>query len=465
MKPNSLTFQLLSLIFGGFIAAAVLVLFLADLQVKKIVDQSQDTVYDEKLATIIHTFEASVKKLNTTGLREAYEKDFQYSALRTLRSVYYTENTQRVYPAILNYQGEIVMHPVLPHEDKSLQNTQFVQEILQMKNGSVNYTYTNNEEKWCRFKSFEEWNWIVIFAVPLDIKYVDLRLLRNRLALTLVGVMIIVTAILSIVISKTIKPISELTKASEAMTAGDLSLSVNIIRKDELGTLAKSFVSMRDSIKEKITALAASERNLDAIIKTVPDIIYRLDTYGNITFISNAVKQYGYKPEKLVGTSVIDLVHHEDKDIAKNRMSERRTKDRSTSAFEVRLLTKDQKNVFFEIFSVSAEGLYSSESPSQHTFLGTQGIARDITKRKQAEQEREQLIIELQDALENIKTLSGLVPICANCKNIRDDKGYWNQIESYIQKYSEVQFTHGICPDCAKKLYPEIELYPKDSPT
>jgi hypothetical protein len=71
-------------------------------------------------------------------------------------------------------------------------------------------------------------------------------------------------------------------------------------------------------------------------------------------------------------------------------------------------------------------------------------------------QAKERLIFELQDALAKVKTLSGLLPICANCKKIRDDSGYWNRIEAYIGKHADVQFTHGICPDCAKKLYPEL---------
>ncbi|MBN1398573.1 MAG: PAS domain-containing protein [Bacteroidetes bacterium] len=79
---------------------------------------------------------------------------------------------------------------------------------------------------------------------------------------------------------------------------------------------------------------------------------------------------------------------------------------------------------------------------------------RDITEGKRAEKEREKLIGELQDALADVKLLSGLVPICANCKKIRDDQGYWTQIESYIQDRSNAKFSHSICPECAKKLYP-----------
>jgi PAS domain S-box-containing protein len=80
----------------------------------------------------------------------------------------------------------------------------------------------------------------------------------------------------------------------------------------------------------------------------------------------------------------------------------------------------------------------------------------DITERKRAEEERERLIGQLQEALAKVKTLSGLLPMCASCKRIRDDKGYWQQIEAYIRDHSEAEFSHSVCPECAKKLYPEV---------
>jgi PAS domain S-box-containing protein len=82
-----------------------------------------------------------------------------------------------------------------------------------------------------------------------------------------------------------------------------------------------------------------------------------------------------------------------------------------------------------------------------------------IEERKKAEEEKEKLIIELKKALGEVKALGGLLPICASCKKIRDDKGYWNQLEDYIQKHSEAEFSHSVCPDCAKILYPELEFY------
>jgi Na+/melibiose symporter-like transporter len=85
-------------------------------------------------------------------------------------------------------------------------------------------------------------------------------------------------------------------------------------------------------------------------------------------------------------------------------------------------------------------------------------IQLEMEERKRAEIAKDNLIVELRDALRKVRTLSGLLPICASCKSIRDDTGYWNQIESYIRSHSEAEFTHGICPDCAKKLYPDPRL-------
>lgn len=78
---------------------------------------------------------------------------------------------------------------------------------------------------------------------------------------------------------------------------------------------------------------------------------------------------------------------------------------------------------------------------------------------KRADEERNQLIKDLQNALDEIKTLQGILPICSNCKNIRDDKGSWSQIEAYIQNHSGAKFSHGICPQCAEELYPDMKLY------
>jgi PAS domain-containing protein len=85
-----------------------------------------------------------------------------------------------------------------------------------------------------------------------------------------------------------------------------------------------------------------------------------------------------------------------------------------------------------------------------------ENLTLEVAERQKAEKELENVVAELQEALAHVKKLSGFLPICASCKKIRDDKGYWQQIEQYITEHSEALFSHGICPECAKKLYPEF---------
>ncbi len=253
--------------------------------------------------------------------------------------------------------------------------------------------------------------------------------------------------------------------AVEAMRRGAYDYIIKDPERNYLKILPstiRNVLMRRNAEKERRKAekaLASSREELDSIIKTVPDVIYRLNNDSRITFISDAIRRYGYEPEELLDTNIFDLIHQDDRTTAHYRVNERRTGARSTRSFELRLMTKDRRPVPFEIFNIAAQGLYHTRKPVESAFLGTQGIARDITERKNAEKEREKLIRELQEAMAEVKTLSGLLPICASCKKVRDDKGYWNQIEEYLETQADVSFSHGICPECLKTLYGDEDWF------
>lgn len=111
-------------------------------------------------------------------------------------------------------------------------------------------------------------------------------------------------------------------------------------------------------------------------------------------------------------------------------------------------LRQDQENL---------EDIVKERTASLRTI--NEQLRLEIGEKEKLQSEREKIIADLQNALEEIKKLSGMLPICASCKKIRDDKGYWNRLESYISKHSEAVFSHSICPECAKKLYPDLDLY------
>jgi PAS domain S-box-containing protein len=133
--------------------------------------------------------------------------------------------------------------------------------------------------------------------------------------------------------------------------------------------------------------------NYRNLCKRFPDIIYRLDTDGKITFINDAVKRYGYSPDEVLGKDMLDFIHPEDRQMALHRIKERRQVHRGDKQpLEIRLIPKTRNEKSFEILStaifedpiinVDSYGLYKNNQVNTRNFLGTQGVARDITQRK-----------------------------------------------------------------------------------
>lgn len=116
---------------------------------------------------------------------------------------------------------------------------------------------------------------------------------------------------------------------------------------------------------------------------------------------------------------------------------------------------KDIRSIFSGSGMKYVEITSSSLRDDTGTVVAGVEIVRDITERKIMEMEKEKLIVDLQEALNSIKVLKGLIPLCAWCKKVRDDKGYWKKVERYIEENSDASFTHGICPNCLHKTDPE----------
>lgn len=118
-----------------------------------------------------------------------------------------------------------------------------------------------------------------------------------------------------------------------------------------------------------------------------------------------------------------------------------------------------QTRYIFSYFCVSAVSYwfeYFRHHYSTMLVKKNKALEQEIIERKLVQEENEELIIRLQEALKEVKTLSGFLPICSACKKIRDDKGYWNRIENYIRDHSDAEFSHSLCPDCTKELYSDF---------
>ena len=109
-------------------------------------------------------------------------------------------------------------------------------------------------------------------------------------------------------------------------------------------------------------------------------------------------------------------------------------------------------------FSHMPQGAIISPLSAHGTVMGTISYIENVSERIEREKDLEEQITRLQEALNQVKTLKGLLPICSYCKKIRNDQGYWSQLESYFGEHADVDFSHGICPECLKKHYPEFDF-------
>jgi PAS domain S-box-containing protein len=190
---------------------------------------------------------------------------------------------------------------------------------------------------------------------------------------------------------------------------------------------------------------------LAAIVDSSVDAIYGKSLEGHIVSWNPAAELlFGYSAEEIIGRSYAQLIPEH----RRSEMMDIQAGIRRGDIFgemETERLHKGGR-----IIPVAV-----TVSPVRNTtgeIIGASSITRDVSRQKQAEYERQQLIEGLQAAGRQVQSLSGLLPICATCKRIRDDKGYWQQVEAYITQHSAATFSHSICPACAEEYERQFEL-------
>jgi PAS domain S-box-containing protein len=222
------------------------------------------------------------------------------------------------------------------------------------------------------------------------------------------------------------------------------------VLKDKLGRLGPAIQRELRAAEErrKNRRSESAAAHLAAIVEGSHDAIISKDMAGIVLSWNRAAEDiYGYNAGEMIGETTMKIVP-EDRTHETAQILEKISQGQSIERFETLRRCKDGRNIDVSL-------TVSPIRDSAGKIVGASTIARDITERKQQEAERQKLIDELRQAVAQVKTLSGLLPICAWCKKIRDDSGYWQQVETYIKLHAHVDFTHSICPDCMKQVYPE----------
>lgn len=183
---------------------------------------------------------------------------------------------------------------------------------------------------------------------------------------------------------------------------------------------------------------------IDAFNSSINGLIVT-DLSGIIRYANPAFRRiFEYSSDEVVGKNATDLFNTNEVRSFSDVIEIINTSQKLSHEFIVE--RKNGGNIFVEVSAASVTSAVGNTVGRMASFI-------DITKRKEIENDREQLIKKLQHALDTIKVLRGIIPICASCKKIRDDQGYWNHLETYLKKNSEAVFSHGICPECSENLY------------
>lgn len=296
----------------------------------------------------------------------------------------------------------------------------------------------------------EDTPYLYVWAgIPEDqiIAPANLIVVRN-LALMLLATMVSLCVSWVVGRNTLISPLQNLVTLTRKFAQGNLESRIECIPKTtELELLTKAFHEMADDLSQSQRILRESELRFRLLMDSLDAFIYVADieTYDVLFVNEYAKKQIGDVTGQKCWKSIQNMPDGPCSFCTNKYILNEEGKPGEPYSSE---LQNSSTGKWFYMQDRAIEWIDGRIVRLQ--------IATDFTDRKRNEDEREQLIAQLKEASTQIKILSGFLPICASCKMIRDDKGYWNDIEIYIREHSEAEFSHGICPDCARRLYPEL---------
>ncbi len=378
----------------------------------------------------------------------------------TVRRMTYTDNIGTNYIFMTTNRGVMLVQPFEPEKEmtdqwnlKDSTGKYIVRELVdisrkQKEGGYLSYFYhppgsSIPEEKISFVVQIPELNSFIGTGMYMG----DIRRLQKSYYLRVATLNIALLGLLTLLI---------LFSIGEIKSRNEILLEEVKLRRSAEKELIRHRDHLEELVQEQTKKIKEDEVKYFKLFENANDAIFIVRGIHFIDCNQKTLEMFGCEEQEIVGRTPIDFSPDLQPD---GRNSEEKAQEKIK-------LTIEEAPQFFEWKHRRSDGsLFDAEISLNGIEVGgeklVQAIVRDITCRKNAEEERENLISQLQEVLDNIKTLRGLVPICSNCKKIRNDEGYWSQMEKYIENHSEALFSHSLCPECEEKLYGDQEWFKK----
>lgn len=422
MRDRSIVTKLVLVVSAILLIESMGLIYMANLRLTKIIDNNFKQTYASRLNFVMGMIQNQFDRVEATGMVDVYQKGLQDILIKNLKKSYHNIVGAKSYLFIIDSEANVVIHPDYLTGDKSLVSDPNFQRMIDIKHGELFFKdRKSGEQKWVLLRYFNKWGWQVGYIVPTEIKYEDVRNFRNFLIWVILLIISIVIIFLLWFVVKLSQPIVDLAEASKAMQQGDLDFSVDTLRDDELGILARNFVNMRQVIKEQLerlnneiairtrseAELKRHRKNLDIIIHdrtselhrskkmfedialSSGDLIWEIDRDYRYTYVAgNSKGILGVESPEAIGSKPFDGM-----DITERRRVETRYKQFFTDYLPIVDFEMIRQRANGENIYVLVNGVAVFE---EGQCIGYRGVEKDITLKKITERDLEDRTAELE---------------------------------------------------------------------
>jgi len=256
-----------------FSCAILAVLLVSSQKMYDLTDREQEQIFSHKLETMMFKLQEYHNDFQRASEQPADQQEIRQHIIPLLRQMYYWEGVSS-YPMILDSRGRIVMHPFMPEGARADIPGKAIQTMLRRGQGQIEYSDSDGGTYWSSFRIFPPWNWLVVFTLPIEMKYQNVVGVEKSLFLVMIVIFGLTMFVLFFLLRHLMHPVMELIRVSQRIAQGDFDVPMEIRRADEIGMLATNFEIMRQALKRKVGELETHKTTLmDQVQKRTEDLM------------------------------------------------------------------------------------------------------------------------------------------------------------------------------------------------